>query len=97
MKRIISTTLIIFTFNFFAIAQSINTAKLDSFFNVLASRNLAMGSLTISKNGKIKYQRAIGYSSLDGEKKIPANVDTKYRIGSVSKMFTAVRVCFGLY
>lgn len=80
MKRIIFTILIVFLFNFLAIAQSINTAKLDSFFNVLASRNLAMGTLTISKNGKVRYQRAIGYASFEDEKKIPANVDTKYRI-----------------
>lgn len=92
MRRIISTALIIFLFNFFAVAQSINTAKLDSFFSVLTSRNLAMGSLTISKNNEVKYQKAIGYSSLEGEKKTPANVDTKYRIGSVSKMFTAVMI-----
>ena len=92
MKRIIFTILIVFLFNFFAIAQSINTAKLDSFFNVLASRNLAMGTLTISKNGKVRYQRAIGYASFEGEKKIPANVDTRYRIGSVSKMYTAAMI-----
>lgn len=92
MKRIIFTIPIVFLFNFFAIAQSINTAKLDSFFNVLASRNLAMGTLTISKNGKVRYQRAIGYASFEGEKKIPANVDTKYRIGSVSKMYTAAMI-----
>ena len=73
-------------------AQSLNTAKLDNFFNVLAARNLAMGSVAISKNGVVQYQKAIGYAYMDSSKKIPANISTKYRIGSESKMFTAVMI-----
>lgn len=71
-------------------AQTINTAKLDSFFDTLEERNLAMGSLAISKNGVLQYQRAIGYSYISNTRKIPANTKTRYRIGSESKMFTAV-------
>lgn len=73
-------------------AQSLNTAKLDSFFDQLASRNLAMGSIAISKNGVVQYQKAIGYGYIDSSKKIAANIGTKYRIGSESKMFTAVMI-----
>jgi len=73
-------------------AQKINTAKLDSFFNTLEERNLAMGSLAISKNGVLQYQRAIGYSYVSKTRKIPANTKTRYRIGSESKMFTAVMI-----
>ncbi len=71
--------------------QTINTARLDSFFNSLEQRNLAMGSLVISQNGKIQYQRALGYSYFGhNNENIPASVYTKYRIGSGTKMFTAV-------
>lgn len=72
--------------------QTLNIAKLDSFFNALAVREMAFGSLAISKNGSIQYQRAIGYSVVDTVKKIPANIATKYRIGSETKMFTAVMI-----
>lgn len=48
-----------------------------------------MGSIAISANGKIIYQRSIGYSAINGDNKIAANTKTKYRIGSISKMFTA--------
>jgi len=73
-------------------SQPLDIAKLDSLLSVLGSRNLATGSVAISLNGKIKYQRAIGFASLDAEKRIPADVNTAYRIGSATKMFTAVMV-----
>ena len=72
--------------------QNINVTKLDSFLNTLSSKGLAMGSLTISKNGSIKYQKAIGYSFISDEKKIFADINTKYRIGSTTKMFSSVMI-----
>ncbi len=70
-------------------SQSVNTAKLDSLFNSLEQNNKAMGSVAISKNGKIVYSKAIGYSLINGNNKVIANTNSKYRIGSISKMFTA--------
>lgn len=56
-------------------AQSLDTAKLDQFFARLGEKNKAMGSLTIAKEGKILYSRAVGYSQIEPEKKprTPAN------------------------
>ncbi len=48
-----------------------------------------MGSIAISKNGKLLYRKTIGYSLYSSEKKIPSSDSSKYRIGSVSKIFTA--------
>ena len=70
-------------------AQTINKAKLDSFFTSLSVNNKAMGSIAISRNGKMLYRNAIGYSLYSDDKKIPATENSKYRIGSVSKIFTA--------
>ena len=70
-----------------AFAQELNTQKLDSFFNVLDANKKAMGSMAISKNGNIIYTKSIGF--LDEKKTIAANAQTKYRIGSITKMFTA--------
>ncbi len=47
-----------------------------------------MGSVSIFSNGKEFYQRSIGYS--DVENNVEANATTKYRIGSITKTFTAV-------
>lgn len=73
-----------------AYAQTSNIKKLDSLFDILQMRELATGSVAISVDGKIIYRKAIGFSSLDGNKKVLPDINTKYRIGSVSKMFTAV-------
>lgn len=51
-----------------------------------------MGSLTISINGSIEYQKAIGYSLIGDDKKVAAGIHTKYRIGSATKMFTATMI-----
>jgi D-alanyl-D-alanine carboxypeptidase len=73
-------------------SQNINKSKLDSLFNILDEKNKAMGSFAISKNGKVLYSRAIGYSLISDKEKLVSNVDTKYRIGSISKMFTATMI-----
>lgn len=85
---------ILFTFLSIGIAhsQTFNRAKLDSLFSILAEKNQAMGSLALSKNGTVIYTKAIGYSYVsDKEKKASTNL-TKYRIGSISKMFTATMI-----
>jgi D-alanyl-D-alanine carboxypeptidase len=92
MKKVISITILLATSIFTSFGQNINVTKLDSFLNTLASKNMAMGSLTISKNGIIKYQKAIGYSSIVDDKKVQADINTKYRMGSITKMFTAVMI-----
>ncbi|WP_185731411.1 serine hydrolase domain-containing protein [Larkinella rosea] len=72
--------------------QTPDAKKLDSLFDALASRDLAMGSLTISVDGKVQYRRAVGAAFQDEGKTVPATVQTRYRIGSVSKLFTAVMI-----
>lgn len=73
-------------------AQEINKPKLDSLLNILAEKNKAMGSVAIAKNGTVIYSKAIGYSFISGNEKKPATTLTKYRIGSISKMFTATMI-----
>jgi CubicO group peptidase (beta-lactamase class C family) len=70
-------------------AQTPDKAKLDRFFDRLAEKNQAMGSLTIAKDGKVLYTRAIGYSQINGSERKPATTATRYRVGSITKMFTA--------
>ena len=68
-------------------AQSINTAKLDSLFNILEAKDKYMGSIAISENGKLLYVKSIGKDDIEDNK--ISTIVTKYRIGSISKMFTA--------
>jgi CubicO group peptidase (beta-lactamase class C family) len=48
------------------------------------------GAALVTKNGKTILSGAYGLA--DREKKIPNSLDTKFRIGSMNKMFTAVSV-----
>ena len=41
-------------------AQQFNTAKLDSLFAVLETKDKFMGSIAVSENGKVIYSKAIG-------------------------------------
>lgn len=63
---------------------------MDSLFTSLALKYKAMGAVAILKNGQLIYNNAIGYSSISEKEKISATPQTRYRIGSITKMFTAV-------
>jgi len=73
-------------------AQTLDKAKLDQFFDRLAEKNKAMGSLTIAKEGNVLYTRAIGYSQINGTEKKPLTAANRFRIGSITKMFTATMI-----
>ena len=73
-------------------SQNFNKSKLDSLLNILAEKNKAMGSLAIMKNGTLLYTKAIGYSFISNDEKKPSTDITKYRIGSITKMFTATMI-----
>ena len=73
-------------------AQTPDKAKLDQFFDRLAEKNKAMGSLTVARDGNVLYSRAIGYRQINGTEKKPLTAATRYRVGSITKMFTAALV-----
>src|SRR6185295_308019 len=73
-------------------AQVLDKAKLDQFFDRLAEKNKAMGSLSISRGGNVLYTRAVGYSQINGIEKRPLTAANRFRIGSITKMFTAAMV-----
>jgi D-alanyl-D-alanine carboxypeptidase len=73
-------------------AQTLDKAKLDQFFDRLAEKNKAMGSLIIVKDGNVLYSRSIGYSQITGTERKPLTAANRFRIGSITKMFTAAMI-----
>ena len=73
-------------------AQTLDKAKLDQLFDRLLEKNKGMGSLTLAKDGNVLYSRSFGYSQINGNEKKPLTAETKYRIASITKMFTAVMI-----
>lgn len=73
-------------------AQTVDKAKLDQFLDRLAEKNKGMGSLALARDGNVIYSRSFGYSQINGNEKKPLTAETKYRIASITKMFTAVMI-----
>lgn len=97
MKRSIIIVLIVFITSTLSFGQgnsvatsSFDKAKLDAFFDTLAKHNRFMGSIALVQNGQLIYQRSIGYQDIENNRL--ATAETKYRIGSISKSFTAALV-----
>lgn len=86
MKKLL---LFVFTFSSFTFAQDKFT-RMDSLLNYLHENNKFMGSLTIREGENVVFSKAYGFA--DVEKNIKADRLTRYKIGSISKTFTAVMV-----
>lgn len=71
----------------FSKAQNFDKAKMDSFFTTIERFDEGMGSISIFQDGREVYQKSYGYA--DVENRTKANSTTKYRIGSITKTFTA--------
>ncbi|MFD2598461.1 serine hydrolase domain-containing protein [Sphingobacterium corticis] len=71
-------------------SQQIDTSSLNTLFDSLEVHQKFMGNVAVSKNGQILYARSVGYA--DVESSLRGEELTKYRIGSISKTFTAVLI-----
>lgn len=71
-------------------AQKLDNIKLDSLFQALIEKNLFMGNISISKNGNEIYFNSIGKADVESNKALTK--DTKFRIGSTTKIFTSALV-----
>ncbi len=96
-KTLLSATLLAVALVTIAPAQSIDKDKLDKdkldqLSTRLLEKNKGMGSLALAKDGKILYTRSFGYSQISGEEKKPLTAATKFRIGSITKTYTAVMI-----
>ncbi len=91
-RKIIGLYLVAIASVSLAAAQTPDKTKLDQFFDRLTEKNKAMGSLVIATDGKIAYERSIGYGQVNGAEKKALNPASRFRIGSITKMFTAALV-----
>ena len=78
------------TYSQFSTVNDLDISKLDSIFDAKEIDNKFMGTISVFKNNKEIYSRSTGYSDI--ENNIKSNSKTKYRIGSISKIFTSVLI-----
>ncbi len=84
----LGTYVILLTLSYGLSAQSLDTAMLSRYLDTLEAKDKFMGMVSVSKGDKLMYSKTIGYSDLEALTK--AKSESKYRIGSISKTFTAV-------
>jgi len=65
-------------------------AKLDRFLAPLVEKNLYSGTVLVAKGGEVLLAK--GYGLADREHGVPCGPETKYRLGSLTKQFTAMLV-----
>ncbi len=89
IKIILTTILISFT-SHQILSQNIfeQKEKAEQYLALLNDNNKIMCSVALSKNGETFFEKYLGFA--DVEKQIQNNRLTKFRIGSISKVFTAV-------
>jgi len=63
--------------------------ELDAYFDALDARGFAHGVIAISEKGTVRYRRALG-SAWMGELPSANETGTLFKLGSVSKLFTAI-------
>ncbi|GGG44777.1 serine hydrolase domain-containing protein [Bizionia arctica] len=89
MKKLLIIILVVWNFSNLT-AQNFN--QLDEFLETLYKNHKMMGNLTISKDGNTIYNKSVGYQVINGKESIPITDASKFRIGSITKTFTAVMI-----
>ncbi|STC93848.1 serine hydrolase domain-containing protein [Chryseobacterium carnipullorum] len=71
-------------------SQNASKQKLMDYLDSLSVHHKLMGSFAIAENDRPAFLKTTGFS--DAAKQQKANINTQYRIGSISKIFTAVLI-----
>jgi CubicO group peptidase (beta-lactamase class C family) len=87
MKKLLWLLLLILPI--FTQAQTI-VENADAFLNAYTMQNKFSGAVLIAKNDKIIFNKAYGYADLKDKK--PNTIETEFRAGSLTKMFTSALI-----
>ncbi|SPF45053.1 Beta-lactamase (fragment) [Candidatus Sulfopaludibacter sp. SbA4] len=66
------------------------TTRADKYINPLVEQNQFIGSVLVARDGKPIFRKGFGLA--DREWNIPNGPDTKFRLGSITKQFTATAI-----
>ncbi len=65
-------------------------SELEAYVKKLAAEDIFSGAVLLAKDGQVLYKGAFGTANKDFG--VPNKVDTKFNLGSMNKMFTAVAI-----
>ncbi len=73
-----------------AFSQQTKLQRIDSLLTYLNAKDKFMGELSIIEKGKIIFNKSYGFADVESGKKL--DVNTKLKIGSITKTFTATMI-----
>jgi CubicO group peptidase (beta-lactamase class C family) len=71
-------------------SQSQKTAKIDEVMTLANKYGLFNGSVLVAENGKVIYKKGLGLANMEWN--IPNTPETRFRLGSITKQFTATLI-----
>lgn len=89
LKRTLFLLIITLASTSAAIAQN-KVAKIDEMLNKYREIGQLNAAVLVAENGKVIYKKGHGLANMEWN--VPIKTDTKFRIGSVTKQFTAVLI-----
>ncbi|WP_207423095.1 serine hydrolase domain-containing protein [Desertivirga brevis] len=90
MKKTFLSSILLSFVSYLGFSQALDKQKLDAYFDALEKNDRFMGSVAISQNSKVIYTRSVGFADVESQTK--ADQSSRYRIGSITKTFTATLV-----
>ena len=72
------------------LSESQMLQRLEMYLKKLVAADMFSGSVLVAKNGNPIFQNAYGYANIDA--KIPNQLNTKFNLASMNKMFTGVAI-----
>lgn len=89
-RRTIFITVIAFVATLAISFGQTKTKQLDDLLNKYTEYGQFQGSVLVAENGKVIYKKGFGMANMEWD--IPNAPDTKHRLGSITKQFTAMLI-----
>ena len=91
-QALIVCAMILFTLQGYGLAQSQSqkSARIDEVMTLANKYRLFNGSVLVAENGKVIYKKGFGLANMEWN--IPNTPETRFRLGSITKQFTATLI-----
>src|SRR6185503_5348131 len=99
IRALLSCAFLVFILQSFAFAQkpkplaqstSPKAAKIDEVMTLANKYRLFNGSVLVAEHGKVIYKKGLGLANMEWD--IPNTTETRFRLGSITKQFTATAI-----
>ena len=93
LRALMACALLIFILQSGALAQQpakTKAARIDEVMSLANKYRLFNGAVLVAENGKVIYKKGVGLANMEWN--IPNTPETKFRLGSITKQFTATLI-----